>query len=407
MPCCPLLPALVSGNIDSITSHFYVVLFDTSENFLICNSFAEFTFELPQALRLLAGLCMEGTAPPSWSAIECNTTSVMDDADDQEWIRAGSHHRKKCRKKNKQHKILRCSAAQRPDGCRPPSGLADLVADDDLDTLRTKFHRKREYFVHSHPGRLFLTELLASLDRAIREVTPNYEMQHTFDVLCLGLGNPAVDQASLSQLAVLDLLLERDSRLTRSRTQLYDPLFRSVSRSFILELGMQILGTNEEACYPLALDRHHFVMLPHCAPALVNNLLYTNWDPNFLGRVILFSNSWSHVRRELSVSGEPEYLIAQELACIYALESIIAATEEPSYSNDVDFEGMRIQWFPACRLAELPSVTWNKTKPIDSLQSRQPSFPGQQAHPKTLSTGDYFYADLISRDLISTFLDSP
>lgn len=211
---------------------------DTSAIFLTYHSVAEI-----RTVPLLAFRIMEKAEASPGNSVRCNMNTTVDDAladDDEGWIRAGSDYRKKHRQKNKQHRILRCSSTQRPDGCRPPSGLTDIVDDDDLGTLRIKFFRKRDYFMHSHEGRLFITDLLASLDHAIQTVAPGCETQHSFDVLCLGLGNPAVDRASLNQLVVLDILLERDSRLTRSRTYLYDPLFRSVARTFILEQGMQV-----------------------------------------------------------------------------------------------------------------------------------------------------------------------
>lgn len=165
----------------------------------------------------------------------------------------------------------------------------------------------------------------------------------------------------------------------------------------------QVLKTNEEACYPLNPDRYHFVILPHCAPVLLNNLLYTNWDPSILGRMILFSNSWSKVRYELSASGESDHLIAQQLTCMRTLESVITMADQPSHSNAADFEGMCVQWFPVDRIARLAVTTWDRSGLADS----QSSFRSEQAHLKSVSTGDGFYADLIGRDVITTFVDSP
>ncbi|VEL31858.1 unnamed protein product [Protopolystoma xenopodis] len=59
------------------------------------------------------------------------------------------------------------------------------------------------------------------------------------DILCLGLGNPAVEASSLKQLALLDLLIEQEPRLNRAGARLYDPVFRRTARRLIEYLGME------------------------------------------------------------------------------------------------------------------------------------------------------------------------
>ncbi|GAA49884.1 acetyl-CoA acyltransferase [Clonorchis sinensis] len=330
------------------------------------------------------------------------------------WLRACTRRRRE-KSDAKLKPVLRCSTAQRPDGRRPPAGLSDLVEDDDIETLKSKFASARAYFLNSDSGTHFLATLLGDLRDAFCDIS--LDERDSIDVLCLGLGNPAVDRASLRQLALLDLLIERDPRLTRSRTQLYDPVFRSVSRQFIHHLGMKVIQRNEEACYQLDPDRHHLIILPHCAPVLINNLLFTNWSLDVISRMALFSNGWKQVRCELLASGEPETLIAEELAYIHTLEPLVTVgcCNRPmpakrrggsKRTEELDFEGMRVQWFRRMDLLSLPPGTWAIRSPNKSGHSLNSMEGSGLVHPKTIARDDRFYADLIDQQTVSHFVDT-
>lgn len=287
-----------------------------------------------------------------------------------------------------------------------PFPWSDDFTDDDLSVLRKKFRSTRAYFIQSDTGRQFMNSLLSDLDRAFPALGPK-----SIDVLCLGLGNPATERASLRQLAVLDLLIEKDARLTRSRTCLYDPVFRSVARQFLRDLGMQILETNEEARCTLSPDRYHFIFLPHCAPLLINNLFSVNWSPEQLQRMTLFSNGWNQMRAEFAAFGEPDSLIATELAYLHALEQVVVVecgSPFPHRSRgEPDFEGLRVQWFPMHALSRLPPEVWSLPACSTSTSGTAPNYSNSipSLFTKTVTSKGQFYADVISHALVPTFVD--
>ncbi|CAL8093588.1 unnamed protein product [Calicophoron daubneyi] len=274
--------------------------------------------------------------------------------------------------------------------------------------MRQKYSAIRYHFQNSVTGGRFLDMLLGEIREAFDSIAPSGIGPSSVDVLCLGLGNPAVDRTSLRQLALLELLIERDTRLSRAHTKLYDPVFRSVSRRFIRELGMQVITVNAEACYSLSPDRYHFVMMPHCAPALINNLLSTNWCEKVLGRIVLFSNGWRQVRSELTASGEPEDLIATELGCICALEPIVAVADRQGkkgttkYIEEPDFEGMRVQWFPPTSLMRLSADFWSIPAAAPTLGTKSSKFVGLGP---SVTPNSHFSADLIDRNKVPCFVD--
>ncbi|KAF7237825.1 hypothetical protein EG68_11141 [Paragonimus skrjabini miyazakii] len=331
--------------------------------------------------------------------------------EDSPWLRAYP------RRRHRKSTTLRYPTLRAEDCGLATRGVVSLEeVEDDFTTICSKFTTFRSYFVHSGTGQTFVNSLLADLRRAFPAST--LSEPECVDVLCLGLGNPATNRASLRQLALLDLLIERDTRLARSRTRLYDPVFRCTSRQFIRGLGMQVISKNQEACYPLSPDRYHFIMLPHCAPGLLNNLLLTNWSKRLLDRMVLFSNGWREMRVEFNATGESEDVIAQVFSCINILESILVVGDgnqvwkkrrTSKCLEEHDFEGMRIQWFRSEGLAEMPQQIWDQppltfaaevSQTVDSLtHSKTVRIPDSVDHSR-------FSADLIDFQTVPCFIDS-
>ncbi|CAI2738430.1 unnamed protein product, partial [Dicrocoelium dendriticum] len=172
-----------------------------------------------------------------------------------------------------------------------------------------------------------------------------------------------------------------------------------------------VLENNEEARYLLSPDRHHLVFLPHCAPLLINNLFSVNWSPEQLQRIILFSNGWKQMRAEFTAVGEPDSVIATELAYLHTLEQVVVVEHgihQPHLSREeLDFEGLRVQWFPSHALSRLPPEAWSR--PPYSVSTGDVSSNELEAVAplitKDLNLKGRFYADVIARDLVPTFVD--
>ncbi|CAH8519239.1 unnamed protein product [Heterobilharzia americana] len=329
----------------------------------------------------------------------------LEEDESEGWLRICS--RKTKRKSKGSKPIGHCSLTHRPGGYRLPVGISHLMEDDNLESLERRFYGMRSNFLLSKPDRSFLEGLIKSISQAFSMISKEQIRPKMVDVLCLGLGNPAADRASLHQLVVLDLLLQFDTRMDRSHTQLYDPLFKSMVRALIQKLGMHIIPTNKEGCYKLASDRFHFIFLPHCAPVLINNLLYTNWSPDIISRLILFSNGWKEVRHELTTAGEKNCRISNKLAYISALESVVQIPGKEYYmqwsSNKKlreygDFEGMRIQCFPPEETDRLPKSVWN----IPPYAKREEV----NIYSDLLMHSDKFSLDLIDSKFVPYFVDT-
>ncbi|CAH8554992.1 unnamed protein product [Schistosoma rodhaini] len=324
----------------------------------------------------------------------------LDDKDSEEWLRVCS---RKTKRKHKATRPAECAAIQKH------IFTLDYIDDDSLETVLGRFNGIRSSLLLSKPDRTFLEGLLKSINQAFAMISNKQNEPSGIDVVCLGLGNPAVHHASLRQLVVLDLLLQLDPRMERSRTHLYDPVFKSVARALIRKLGMHILPNNKEGCYKLSPDRFYFVMLPHCAPALLNNLLFTNWSPSILSHMVLFSNGWKESRQELIASGASDSLrIAEELAYITALESVVQIPGKEYYllwssKNKLreyrDFEGMRVQCFSPVEMDRLPENVWN-IPPYSEKTDKEISCSS------TLTQSSRFFPDIIDANVVPNFIDS-
>nr|CAH8847122.1 unnamed protein product [Trichobilharzia regenti] len=340
------------------------------------------------------------------SFIDDFTKVSLEENESEGWSRVCS---RKMRRKCKNVRPIRHSVVHRQNGYSLHDNISNLMEDDNLETLMQRFVGMRSNFLLSKSNKSFFDCLLHSINQAFSIISDEQIEPGMVDVLCLGLGSPAADRASLHQLVVLDLLLQFDSRLDRSRTYLYDPVFNSIVRELIQKLGMNIIPVNKQGCYKLSPDRFHFIILPHCAPSLLNNLLCTNWSPSILSRLVLFSNGWREIRQELIASGETNSQIADKLAYITALETVVVQLPNKQYSSlgflnnklkeYKNFECMRVQCFPLNAINCLPKTIWNIPPYAEDKQINVPC-------STSLVHDDRFSLDLISSDIIPNFIDT-
>ncbi|VDM30590.1 unnamed protein product [Hydatigera taeniaeformis] len=199
-----------------------------------------------------------------------------------------------------------------------------MLPDDSPSVLSSKFGAILASFLRP-------TSLVAVV---LAQLRPRFSCSAGFaTLLCLGLGNPAVDAASLRQLAFLSALVQMSEGIfSPGKTFVYDPLLKTTSRNFIRELGFYILSSNLEGQYQLPRGHPTLVFLPHCPIALAEGLVASNWHPDVLNRLTF-----------LSCPLKPRAGIA-EVPCIAHLQPF------RSYSllkteGERDFEGIRIEWF--------------------------------------------------------------
>ncbi|XP_072538061.1 SRR1-like protein [Salminus brasiliensis] len=171
------------------------------------------------------------------------------------------------------------------------------------------------------------------------------------DCVCYGLGNFSSCVSARYQLAMLLLLFEA-LQIPTGQCSMYDPVFTVTECEILRELGFTVLTENEEG--KRAVCRPTFFYLMHCGKALYNNLLWRNWSPRILPKVIVIGNSFLGIQ---------ERMLQRELERDYSfLSHIVNVCEERSLPcsqrfMDVFNDSALIQ-FPPDKLHKVPESIW-------------------------------------------------
>ncbi|XP_023793619.1 SRR1-like protein [Cyanistes caeruleus] len=93
----------------------------------------------------------------------------------------------------------------------------------------------------------------------------------------------------------------------------------------------------------------------HCGKALYNNLLWSNWSPAALSKLVIIGNSFR---------GIEERLLSRILERDYSyIAKVLKGVEEvalPSHPRYLDtFNDTSVHWFPLDKLQELSSEVWD------------------------------------------------
>ncbi|XP_064530929.1 SRR1-like protein [Pseudopipra pipra] len=171
--------------------------------------------------------------------------------------------------------------------------------------------------------------------------------------VCYGLGRFAACPAARYQLAFLLLLLE-ELRVPPARCALFDPAFSAREAAALGALGLRLLPENEEGKHGVGDSATLFYMV-HCGKALYNNLLWSNWSPAALSKLVIIGNSFR---------GIEERLLSRILERDYSyIAKVLKGTEEvalPSHPRYLDtFNDTSVHWFPLDKLQELSPEVWN------------------------------------------------
>ncbi|NXY88392.1 SRR1L protein, partial [Alcedo cyanopectus] len=196
--------------------------------------------------------------------------------------------------------------------------------------------------------------------------------------VCYGLGRFSGCPAAREQLAFLLLLLEelrvspagnrgcRGSPCPRvprpplspqvppGRCSLFDPAFSAREAAVLEQLGLRLLPENEEGKHELEGSATLFYMV-HCGNALYNNLLWRNWAPGALSKMVIVGNSFRGVQ---------ERLLPRVLERDYSyIAKVLEGTEEvalPAHPRYLDtFNDTSVHWFPPQRLEGLSPEVWD------------------------------------------------
>ncbi|RLV99739.1 hypothetical protein DV515_00009410, partial [Chloebia gouldiae] len=164
-----------------------------------------------------------------------------------------------------------------------------------------------------------------------------------------------------------------------ARCALFDPVFSAREAAALRALGLCLLPENEVrtpsghtaargqgsavmgSVVPRQEGKHGvqgaatlFYMV-HCGKALYNNLLWSNWSPAALSKLVIIGNSFR---------GIEERLLSRILERDYSyIAKILKGVEEvalPSHPRYVDtFNDTSVHWFPLDKLQQLSPEVWD------------------------------------------------
>ncbi|NWW29417.1 SRR1L protein, partial [Panurus biarmicus] len=171
--------------------------------------------------------------------------------------------------------------------------------------------------------------------------------------VCYGLGRFGRCPAARYQLAFLLLLLD-ELRVPPARCALFDPAFSAREAKALRALGLCLLPENEEGKHDVEGAATLFYMV-HCGKALYNNLLWSNWSPAALSKLVIIGNSFR---------GIEERLLSRILERDYSyIAKVLKGVEEvalPSHPRYLDtFNDTSVHWFPLDKLQELSPEVWD------------------------------------------------
>ncbi|XP_072736520.1 SRR1-like protein [Ciconia boyciana] len=171
--------------------------------------------------------------------------------------------------------------------------------------------------------------------------------------VCYGLGRFGGCPAARHQLAFLLLLLE-ELGVPPGRCSLFDPAFSAQETAALGQLGLRLLPDNEEGKHGVEGSGTLFYMV-HCGKALYNNLLWRNWSPGALSKMVIIGNSFK---------GIEERLLSRILERDYSyIAKVLKGTEEvalPAHPRYLDtFNDTSVHWFPLQKLKELSPEVWD------------------------------------------------
>ena len=110
-------------------------------------------------------------------------------------------------------------------------------------------------------------------------------------IWCFGLGHLGDCITARFQFALL-ILIKDVLGLENEKVFLCDPIFYEEEVEILKSFNFNVATENIECMLECTIPT--FLYLPHCPKQLSNNLLYSNWNPDSLENLVIFSNSFSN-----------------------------------------------------------------------------------------------------------------
>lgn len=201
---------------------------------------------------------------------------------------------------------------------------------------------------------IFESQFYSKLVDQLKDNLEYLEFKSISSILCYGLGNFTSSVTSRYQLALLQLFKE----FFQVEIYLYDPIFSDIEVNFLKQFNLIVINENEEGIREIT--EPTLIFLPHCPTALVNNLLWRNWNTS-LSNCIILGNSFKTL-----LDRHSERYFKEKYYYIYA---ILRSTKETQIENifkytDI-FNDISLHVFSKNNLKQIPQTFWNdKLRPV-------------------------------------------
>lgn len=188
----------------------------------------------------------------------------------------------------------------------------------------------------------FLEGAEESLNRALKQ-------KQVKEIICLGIGRISECSIAKHQLALISVIKKRFDILA---IKFFDPVLSADEKKLLELLHFEVLTENTEGKY-LALQPTLFY-LPHCPKQIINNLLFTNWDPENIQNLFLVCNSFSSI-----VQSTPERLLRPNAHYVLEINPYVSEIEfENNFRFSDIFNDFSAHSFTSEKLQNLPSTFW-------------------------------------------------
>ncbi|XP_055381289.1 SRR1-like protein isoform X2 [Condylostylus longicornis] len=138
--------------------------------------------------------------------------------------------------------------------------------------------------------------------RTLQKILSMIKLEKFKRMICLGIGPFSFNIDCLHQLAFFMILIKKfDIR----DVEFYDPVLTEHEKIFLTSKNIKITPENYEGFY--SIDSSTLVCLPHCPVELTNNILWQNWSPNSLSKIVLLCNSIDEVLAKNSETANENY----------------------------------------------------------------------------------------------------
>ncbi|XP_053951711.1 SRR1-like protein [Anastrepha ludens] len=208
------------------------------------------------------------------------------------------------------------------------------------------FLKRLEQLCTQMVGSDYFIQAMETVDDSIKTLAGTDKFS---SLVCLGIGPFSRNFQALHQLVFI-ICTQRHYCIKDAIY--FDPVFRESEKQILQRLNCSLMNENCEAKY--GVDERTLFYLPHCPNCLTNNLLWSNWRPQSLNKLVLINNSFE----SLSLS-KPERMLRLDSA--YILDVLPYVKEFPlddDYETHNIFNDLSVHVFPLESLPSAQATIW-------------------------------------------------